>query len=289
MRKWILVVLAVSFMAMPVKAQEYPALVYTVGGEEINCSFVRQDGFTVVLRIEGVQRQYSPNDLAVVIFDNNYTNYYTDQQALESANPNMAFLKQGHVLIPGRVLSVVPQGITQIELPTRGVARYNTVEIARIYYNPRPFFDKATITGNNTVEFAADENKGDDDSKKGNRKDRKKKEKKVESLVGGQVFIKMKGGATTRGIVYDVTGTDPQLVLTDGRKLMLRDISLINYVEVKDNYPKDKRSIKVGGATFIMRNGAVTYGQVIDYRGDGEWELADGRMLPWGQIARIYF
>jgi hypothetical protein len=238
-----------------------------------------------------VIREYNVNDLAVVIFDNNYTNFYQDRDSIHLANPHMMIMKRGEV-IPGRVVSVVPDASTTVTLPQDRPFRVMTVDVARIYYNPRPFFDKAEITGNNTVVIdTGEEGGGKGGGKGGGRKGGGKGGGKedVEKLFGGDVYVKMKGGASTRGLIYDVTGVNPELVFRDGRKILLANVAIINYIEVKDNYPGDKQKVKLGTATFIMRNGAVVYGQVVDFRGEDEWELTDGRRISWSQIARIYF
>lgn len=296
-----LAVLIVPLTAVAV--EEYDALAFTAKGEMIKGSFLRQDDYKVIMRVEGQLYEYPSNDLAVVIFDNNYTNFYRDRDSQTSADPNLVILKQ-NAHVSGRVTSVVPG--ERIVIQRRdGVVSYNTHDVARIYYNPRPLFALAEITGNNTLKLPEPEEEtgGDDDKggdkKRGGGKDRdkkdpgknknKKKPKPAERLAGGEVFIRMKGGATTRGLIYDAQGRNLELILRDGRKFLVNNIDIINYVEVKNNYPKDKNLIRPGGATFIMRNGGTAYGVVLDYRGDGEWELADGRRLRWNQIARIYF
>jgi hypothetical protein len=292
MHKTILTLVAVLFAAVPAAAQ-YNALVYTVDGDAFECVFVRQDGFNITLRFGSENRVYNANDLAVVIFDNGFTNFYRDRDSHAMADPNYLVQKNGGVVI-GMITSFVPDGTVVINRPGGGTFNLPAVDFARVYYNPRPFFEKAKITGNTTVEFAAADDGEDDNQGKGrgNGKNRDKangKKPQVESLVGGEVFVRMKNGGTTRGIVYDVMSRDPELVFNDGRRIRLSEIDLINYAEVKFDYKEDKNRLRLGGATMIMRNGGVAYGVIIDYRGDGEWEFNDGRRIPWSQIARIYF
>lgn len=295
--KRILCTLAGLALMVPLAtAEEYTVQVYSTTGEEAVTQFVRQQEFTVTFRVEGLIREVSANDIGVIIFDNNYTNFYGDLDRIDMADPNLIVLKRG-VYIGGRLISMIPDGRATIQTE-RGAVTYNAVDIARIYFNPRPFFAAVAITGNNTVALPADDGGGDEDqADKGNRdRDRNKNKGKnkdrdnneaVQRLGGGDAFIVFRNGGTTLGNVYDVTGANPELVLRDGRKFLLTQIRMINFVETRANYAQDKP--QVGWATFIMRNGTVITGRVVDYRGAGEWELADGRMIPGGQVARIYF
>lgn len=294
MKRNLITLLALLCIAVPAAAQ-YNALVYSVDGEAFECQFVRQDGFNVTLRFGAETRVYNANDLAVVIFDNGFTNFYKDRDSHQMADPNYLVQKNGGVVI-GQVVSFIPNGTVVVNRPGGGSFNLPAVDFARVYYNPRPFFANVKITGNNTVELAAnggdDEGRGRDNGKdrdKGKGKGKGNNQPQVESLVGGEVFLRLKNGATTRGIIYDVGSRDPELIFTDGRKLRLSDVDLINYREVKSDYKEDKNRIRIGGATFILHNGGVVYGVVVDYRGQGEWEFTDGRRVPWSQISRIYF
>ena len=299
MKRVLCTLAALALVTPAIFAQEYTTLVYSTAGEEATVQFVRHQEFTVTFRVDGLLREVNANDIGVVIFDNNYTNFYGDRDRLDTADPHLIVLKRGAV-IGGRLISMIPQQRATIQT-ARGAVTYNAVDIARVYYNPRPFFDAVEITGNNTLALPEGAAEGDDEDRaddrdrgkdrnkgkgKGKNKDRGNKEV-VQRLGGGDAFIVFRNGGTTTGTVYDVQGANPELVLRDGRKFPLGQIRMINFVETRSKYAKDKP--QAGWATIIMRNGAVITGRIIDYRGAGQWELADGRMIAGGQVARIYF
>lgn len=298
MKRLLCTLIALALFVPFATADEYNARVFSKEGEIAMVKFVRHQEFTVTLRVDGLIREVSANDIGVMIFDNNYTNFYGDRDRVNLADPHLIVLKNG-AYIGGRLVSMIPNQRATIQTP-RGSVTYNAVDIARIYYNPRPFFDSVDVTGNNSVEMLADddgddEDKADDDGGKnrdrnkgkGKDKNRGNNNNAVQRLGGGDCFIVFRNGGTTTGNVYDVTGANPELVLRDGRKFPLSQIRMINFVETRAKYAKDNP--KAGWATIIYRNGAVTTGRIIDHRGNNEWELADGRMIPGGQVARIYF
>lgn len=292
MKRTLYTLAALALFVSLAAADEYTAMVYSTAGEQAETQFVSQRDYTVTFRVNGLIREINANDIGVVIFDNNYTNFYGDQDRLNMADPNLIVLKS-NAYIGGRLVSMIPNQQATIQT-ARGTVTYNAVDIARVYFNPRPFFDAVEITGNNTVALPADENQGDENqgNDKGKNRDRNKNKNRgndeaVQRLGGGDCFIVFRNGGTTLGNIYDVTGTNPELVLRDGRKFVLSQIRMINFVETRSNYAKDNP--QAGWATFIMRNGAVVTGRVIDFRGNNEWELADGRMIPNAQVARVYF
>jgi hypothetical protein len=298
MRKTYLAALMLAIFAMAAPAQqEYPALTFAADGEVIEGYFVRHNGSTVSLRINGTVTNFNASDLGVVIFDNGYTNFYRDKDNMHLAAPHLVILKNGAV-IPGNVYSMVPNGRITIATNRGATVTYNSVEVARIYFNPGPLFDSVEITGQNSLAMLDD---GEDEPEAGNpderdrKKDRKKNKRKdkndenVVKLGGGEVFISFRDGGVTRGIVKDLSGNPLQVSLQDGRTFPLTSLRMINYVETRTNYPADQNKINPGFATLILRNGAVVSGTIIDYRGAGEWELHTGQRIPWSQIARIYF
>jgi hypothetical protein len=293
------------------EAQEYDALVYLTNGEGHTCKLINMSDFRVNLRINGVFREYQTSDVGVIILNNDYTDFYRDQGNLRMAAPHMMILKNGDQ-INGRVKNITPGQPIIIEFQGRDL-QYNPSDVARVYLNPAVLFDKYYVVSANVLNVekpkAQQQAKKNDsnakgssrtktkdkvDKNKGNNNNNQKKkatpkpQPKPQRLGGGQVLITFRNGGTTSGIIYDVSGGQPELVLRDGRRFALNSIYQINYFEVVDRYKEDN-NLPRGGAVFIFRNGGSTVGQVIDYRGRDEWELSDGRMIPANTVKRIIF
>lgn len=294
MRKLALTGLVIVALASVAAAEEYGAWVVKADGQSMNAFFVRQTGTTITLRVDGQTYNYNTGEIGLVVFNNDYTDFSLDEANKSRANPHLLVQKNGDVL-GGNLTAFTPGGKMTMVVSSR-LYTYDAVTAARIYYNIHAFFASVTVTGKNTIATGGEEEEEEKEKEKKGKREKKNgkkgKDKKetYEAMVGGQVFIRMKNGATTTGLIYDVMGTGPTLVLTDGRRINIPNIDIINYQSTQHNYPGDKRKIKVGGATFIMRNGAVASGVVYDYRGeDPYWELTDGRRIMASQVARIYF
>ena len=114
---------------------------------------------------------------------------------------------------------------------------------------------------------------------------------KAKMLFGGRIFLKLKEGDSTKGVIYDLVDADLVLVLTDGRRYPIDDIRMINYESAEELYPEDEGKVQSGVSTFILRDGGVVYGLVTGYSSTKErfWQLDDGTRISTNQIARIYF
>jgi hypothetical protein len=291
MKKYFIGVLALAVLSGLGSAQESPSWMILADGTSMEIIFVSQIGNTITVKQEGQTVTYNTWEVGALIFDNGYTDFYSDDANKARANPHLAVQKSGDVLA-GSVTSFLPGGQMVIVIQSRPYT-YEANTVARIYYNVHAFFAAVEITGKNSL-VAEDEDEGEEEEKPDrDRKDKdKKKEEEVQyqTLVGGEVLIVLRGGASTLGIISDVRGTQATIWLRDGRQIPLANIKFINYQSTQTDYPGDKGKVQVGWVTFIMRNGAVTHGLIKDYRGtDPFWELQDGRQIPASQVGRIYF
>ena len=291
MKKSVILTMALLLIAGLALAQN--VLVYSTEGEYVNAGFVKIENNRLFLNINGQLDSVDVNEVAVLIFDNGYTNFYKDRDSHGGADPNMIVMKRDQNYF-GRAAAGYASGKLTMTRSAGGYFEIPMHEIARIYFNPRPFFQKAVITGNNSIEWdngnkqtTPDNNRKKD--KKKNKKNRNKPAQNVQKLGGGMVAIQFRNSSSTTGIIFDAQGRDLELVLRDNRRFNMRSIKMINYEEVKFNYPSENKLKKPGFATFILRGGGVMYGQIIDYRGQGEWELAGGQRIRWNQVKRIYF
>ncbi len=115
-----------------------------------------------------------------------------------------------------------------------------------------------------------------------------------ERLFGGRAYIALRDGSSATGAIYGLVGEFPQLllVLTDGRRFGIADIELIDFETAGRSHEVDGENGEDWMATFILRDGVVVQGVLIDYRSDGSgrfWLLRDGRWIPALSVARILF
>lgn len=291
MKKSIFLTMALVLIVSMAMAQN--VLVFSTEGEYVNCNFVKIENNRVFLNVNGQIEAMDPNEIAVLIFDNGFTNYYKDRDFHGQADPNMIVMKRDQHYF-GRVSTAYAGDKVMMTRSAGGFMEIPINQVARIYFNPRPFFQSAVITGNNSIEWDYGEEEAEETTVKKKNRNKKKnrpnnRRNAVEKLGGGMVAIQFRNSSSTTGIIYDAQGRDLELVLNDGRKFNMRNIKMINYEEVKFNYPSENRYKKPGYATFILRGGGVQYGQIIDYRGQGEWELVGGQRIRWNQVKRIYF
>lgn len=294
MKKALLLTMALVMIAGLALAQN--VLVYSTEGEYVNAGFVKIENNRVFLNVNGQIDSVDANDISVLIFDNGFTNFYKDRDAHAQADPNMIVMKRDQNYF-GRASHAYSGGKLTMTRSAGGFFEIPLDQVARIYFNPRPFFAKAVITGNSTIEWAVDEEtpgtdpdpaQGRNNGKKRGGGNKNNRQNAAQQLGGGMVAIQFRNNSSTTGIIFDAQGKDLELVLNDGRKFNMRTIKMINYQEVDFNYPKENKLKKPGYATFILRGGGVVYGQIIDYRGQGEWELVGGQRILWNQVLRIY-
>lgn len=125
--------------------------------------------------------------------------------------------------------------------------------------------------------------------------DQGKKAGKGGALFGGRFYFLLDDGESFVGVIYGIVGKEPdrEVVLTDGRRIPLNRIEIINCVSVGADYPGDSSAIRDGTHTFIMRDGSVVYGEIVGFGGGGgiddhAFKLADDSEIPWKKVARIY-
>ena len=109
MKKYFVGIIAFVLLAVPVLADEYNAWVVKADGEQLEAMFVVQNGTSVTLRVEGQLVNFNTGELGVVIFDNNYTDFYKDlSHSIQRCEAQMAdFLiagkeKEGLIMVGKR-------------------------------------------------------------------------------------------------------------------------------------------------------------------------------------------
>lgn len=268
--------------------QRYPAHIYLKDAGDFKCEVINIDSYKVRFTYwENNSQQFGEialGDLGLVIFDSGKNNYPADSGRQHQASPHQVVFKNGSVL-NGQLISFVP-GQTLVINNSGRQENYKASDIARVYFNPVELFRNARIVSNNYIEAA--QGTGGSSQQQGNNNRGGNKQQKAERLGGGEVMITFYNGNTARGIIYDARGRNLEIVMQDGRTFKLNSIYQINYEEAVHSYKEDQ-NLRQGGATFIYKNGAKTFGQVLDYRGKNQWELTDKRMIPARQLARIVF
>ena len=114
-----------------------------------------------------------------------------------------------------------------------------------------------------------------------------------EQLFGGRAYLAFRDGSSAIGAIYGLMGEHPRLlVLTDGRRFSIADIEMIDFETVGRSYEVDIEGIEDWTAAFILRDGAVVPGVLVDYRSEDSgsyWLLQDGRRIPAQSVSRLHF
>jgi hypothetical protein len=297
----IMLVFTTSLIAMaqsPVAVQ-----VYGINGERVVCEFVQQIDSTVTLRENGQMSNYSVNDIAVVIFDNSYTDFYQDQADLQAADPYLICMKNGQVfggnlsqLIPGR------------ELPGQGNAggrasRFQAADVARIYYNPRPFFSNVNVTSANSVAIHNGNqpippnrnNQNRNAQKKNNQNNQNtqnnQNNQQAAPLPHGKHLMVFSDGRQLIETIDGISAKSGTLYMHNKKTAIpYANLVMINFTKNKVEYAVDRNlNTYQGQITIVLRNKQVLYKTLIKFSNKSGWQFTDGSTLPTKAVARVYF
>jgi hypothetical protein len=149
-RKYFLII--ILFLATTVLyAAEYSATAYMLDGRIHKCKFMEMTEFSIHLRIDGLPRKFSYNEVGLITFDNSTTNFFEDSETLDDRSDHSVIFKDG-LMVSGTILNMIPRSKCTIK-SNNGIARFPARDVARIYINPEELFKKYSATSEQKLVF----------------------------------------------------------------------------------------------------------------------------------------
>ena len=255
---------AIGLSSAVAQPQPLPVDAYLQDGAKHAARFFGLHDGRIDMAVDGGYRQaYSQAQVPLVVFDDRYTDFDADRRAAERAYPHTIVFKDGRVL-QGTALDYFVGGAFLALVEGRRET-YNSVDVARIYLDPRSFF--------------AQRDRGPSPAPS-----------PAPSLRRGQAFLKLSGGDTLIEEIEDIRGgKERYYALKGGRRIPMDEVVYINFESAEDLSRADRDRLKRGQATFFLRDGRVVHGEVRDMLGEQVFELQDGTKIQVREISRVYF